>query len=614
MFLTAECERLRGFIDKLSQQRTANAISELSQTYRIEEHKFSAVFQGEVEAIKDSIDVFVSSFQVSNERFESVITVQEPPFSKEERELYNKSLEKMNAQVNELMNGINGRFATINSDTMVLKDSISQDFDRVLPFHRMDVEFLEKLFQCQSEARSKYKSLQFKNNQSEEDIHMAIKAVISFVDSDRDTPRKIEKLFEVVDLLRIAIIRRSQYLGILRSVFPTDPIALNLDVEAESAQKKQKAIRGHRSSVAVKPPPQVSLLAQIDQIGTEFVAQVTTCAANYYKRVKARKFDITRIDIQPTQKDCVKFMKKCWANIISDSAEIVDKSSERLRLQEMETVQIVRAATKTFFECVLSLYEASVLGSLRDVKTTFNQEMSGHQRSRRSNVKKLTPRLADVNREDAFSQVLKEEQLRAVDEQGLIQSYNTAVIDTELAGMKNFMSHLPAIVKTTLLLFDSFVMKDDLISGRVADAERQPLIHLMRDQARRQRGAEPIDEIRPFRHRNWPQLNLVMVPMEPFIAAPEGSHKGKRPGKGREKPVEEAVERTMKQKSLDTPLSRGVIVERNLCYDRYERDLGERMSAFKAEVEGLLANWKAQTENWRLSVLSLKPEVVFALL
>jgi hypothetical protein len=207
--------------------------------------------------------------------------------------------------------------------------------------------------------------------------------------------------------------------------------------------------------------------------------------------------------------------------------------------------------------------------------------------------------------------VLAEEQDRAVEEQGLIQSYNTAVIDTELVGMRNFMSHLSVIVKTTLLLFDSFVMKEDLTSGRVADAERQPLIHLIREHARQQRGTEPLDEIRPFRHRNWPQLNLVMVPMEPFVAAPEESHKAKRPGKGKDKPVEDVVERTMKQQSLDTQLSRGVIVERNWCYDTYEKDLGERMSASKAEVDGLLANWKAQVESWRLSVLSLKPEVVF---
>jgi hypothetical protein len=625
--IAARVETLRHFVPDLDGQGSSKALSELSQAFRSDQRRFNAYLVKEIDEMRMEIDAFTMGYRTANERFLELVAAQEPPFSKEEKEVCQKYFDRLNARVTERLNELTKLVDEADSQAASTRDAIEQDFEVRLPFHKADLEFLEALAQCEKNARNKFNSLRFKNKQNQDDVRVALDSVRAAQMAQTPPQRKINKLYEVMDLLRLQIIRRAKYIGILKHAFSTDPIAIDIDFvspepepepEAPDAKKKPKrssSTKNRDGSAQAEHIP--TLQNQVDLIGGEMMAEVNNAAQHYYKKQKARKFDITRAEIQPTQKECASYWKKQWGNIAAGTAEVVEISGEHLRLQVMESIKVIRSAVTTIFQCVTSFYEGATLASLEEARSAFQKEIATFGVSRAAIRERLTPQLADPNNRAAFAALLKEEETRVAAEAKVIAAYQGVIVDAEQLGMKNFVGHLPIVVRETLALLDMFLLEEDVVSGHVASPERATLTQMLKDQSRRQNGSEPFDELRPFRHRNWPRLDLVMAPMEallgpgsPIVAVV--SRKGRKPSTIRvSKSGVEPVDKTPQQTSLDTSLTRGAIVERNACYGHYETELQQRIGSFKAEVNGIGAEIKAQNLNWRRCVLSLKPGIVF---
>lgn len=176
--------------------------------------------------------------------------------------------------------------------------------------------------------------------------------------------------------------------------------------------------------------------------------------------------------------------------------------------------------------------------------------------------------------------------------------------------MKTFTGRLPMLVKSILALCDVFVMSDDLVNVPIQGVKRTTMRQMLKDQARRQ---EQLDKSRPFKRRTWPQFNLVMTPLVAYEQSKQVVTPSSTRMKGSQKhsTSNEAPDKTIQQSSLDTSLSRNIIIERARCYENYETDLGERIAEFERELDSRREQFKQQSVNWRSSVLALKPDWIF---
>ena len=637
--LMSDCNSLHQYVEKLKAQKTFRHLSMMTQSYRSEEKSFNTRFQKEIEQMFTEIQTLANNVAATNARFMAAVERRQPPFSKDERELCAKYLAKMNEQIDAAIENLNNLTRAAESETSALRKEVSEEFERLLPYHKMDLEFIEALGQCQVEARARYESLCFRNKQSENDVVLSLNHVKEAQTMNLPPQDLINKQFEVIDLFRLLVIRRSKFLGILKSNIPSDPILVNIDLtndedgkESPEERKKKLVARQRTKKLArnANSGSQVmrnhgpalelggSLRKQIDLIGADMIDQAKSIASNYYKKLKARKFEITRSEIESDQKKCLAAMKKQWGNIISNSDSIVQSSGEHLAQQIINSVQVVRDSVTVIFNSLDAYYDQYISETESDLFERFENELSVFSKKRETMKSKLTARLADPNNLPILQSLIRDEQARELEESQLISSFYSTLTEIENSSMRSFTSRLPIVVKATLKMFDAFVLGDDLVSCPVENAQRAPLAQMIKDQVRRLNGNEPFDPNRPFRIRHWPQLNTVMPAIESVLSemnkptSQTTSRRGRRTATQKTKPVAEQVpEKTDQQVSLDTGLSRAVIVERNRIYERYEQALSLRLAKLRTRHEELTQKSQQQNQNWRLCVLALRPDCVF---
>lgn len=629
--LLKNCQNLHQYVDKLSLEKSVQNLSILSQTYRMEEKSFNTRFQKEIEEIFSNIQALANSVHGANTRFMAAVQVQKPPFSEDENELCEKYLSKMNEETTTAITELTSITETAENETVASRNEISEEFERLLPYHRMDVEFLESLSKCQSEARTRYESLCFRNKQSENDLAASLNRLKDAQSLNLPPQELINKQFELIDLFRLLVIRRSKFLGILKSKIPSDPILVTMDFsndDNDGEDLKKKPIAKHRgklsrqnSTIRTQPALDLggSLRKQIDMIGTDMMNQVKSISSNYYKRLKARKFASTRLEIEPDQKACLAAMKKQWGNIVSNSASVIQASGECLTSQIMESVSVVRDSVRVIFDSLERHYSLYLSQCETQLSTRFESDMNAYAKKRETFKSKLTARLADANNLTILQSLVKDEEARALEESTLISTWYLSLIQLENSAMRGFTTHLSIAVKALLKIFDAFVISADLINCPMENCERLTMAQLLKDKFRRENGTEPFDHHRPFRIRTWPQLNVIMTAIEPFLtdstapASQATSRRGRRTTITPKKKPEQMQEpeKTVQQTSLDTGLSRAVIVEQNRVYEEYEKALMERLSSVTARRDELRETTKAQTENWRRCVLALRPEWIF---
>ena len=633
--LLKNCRSLHQYVDKLSLEKSVQNLSILSQTYRMEEKSFNTRFQKEMEEIFSNIQALANSVHGANTRFMAAVQVQKPPFSEDENELCEKYLSKMNEQITTAIAELTSITETAENETVASRNEISEEFERLLPYHRMDVEFLESLLKCQSEARARYESLCFRNKQSENDVAASLNRLKEAQSLNLPPQELINKQFEMIDLFRLLVIRRSKFLGILKSKIPSDPILVTMDFSSDDdgredmkkrpvpKQRSQKLNRQPSTSQTIRTQPVLdlggSLRKQIDMIGTDMMNQVKSISSNYYKKLKARKFASTRSEIEPDQKTCLAAMKKHWGNIVSNSTSVIQASGECLTAQIMESVSVVRESVRVIFDSLEMHYSQYLSKCETQLSTSFESDMNAYAKKRETFKSKLTARMADANNLSILQSLVKDEEARALEESTLISTWYSSLIQLENSAMRGFTNHLPIVVKALLKIFDAFVISADLINCPMENCERLTMAQLLKDKFRRENGTEPFDHHRPFRIRTWPQLSVIMPAIEPFLtdstapASQATSRRGRRANFTPKKKPEQVQEpeKTAQQTSLDTGLSRAVIVEQNRVYEEYEKALNERLSTVTARRDELRETTKAQTENWRRCVLALRPDWIF---
>jgi hypothetical protein len=183
--------------------------------------------------------------------------------------------------------------------------------------------------------------------------------------------------------------------------------------------------------------------------------------------------------------------------------------------------------------------------------------------------------------------------------------------------------------------------------GGVAEV-RRTMKEMIKNRERAARNPT-LNSDRPFREREWPSLKLVMAPLAEVQAKrTERTHESRSHGdktrrddeKGRtggrertrrsrdgrsridkatEKPGEEMMPAVS---SLETPIHRSVIIERNRAYASYEADLAKRIHDFSQYIQALGSEGEAFQHHWKEISVSLlgatrimvEPEVIVPVL
>jgi hypothetical protein len=206
--------------------------------------------------------------------------------------------------------------------------------------------------------------------------------------------------------------------------------------------------------------------------------------------------------------------------------------------------------------------------------------------------------------------LLADEADRAEAEAALVAQFQAAITDAEIRGMRQFVMHLPMLTAALLEMTDAFLVPDDLQPGPTVGVQRRTMKEMIKEKERRAAGSDPGG--RPFARREWPSLPLVMEPMA-AIAPPPGDQpaqvvketRGKKGAKGAAVPSD-AKEAMATNESLDTPLSRRLIVERNKSYEQYQEALARRLRDFATYVESLQTETEAFAAFWAKRVAALK--------
>ena len=636
--LKLKCESLHKMTEQLPDLKQTRNFNQMQSNFRIEDKKFATEYERFNESINMDIEKFIHSYNAVKERFSNTIS----DFSEDEKQYCESMNQKMDKQVEEVSAQLKQMLANINSEIEKTKTDITNEFEEVLPIHKSDVSIIESLNKSLNNAKAKYESLKFKNHQSEHEVSNALELLNSVTTgtsnpndyediNDLSPEAAINKQFETIDLVRLLIVKRAKYLGILKSKMSAEPILVNLDFsvradsdEQSNSKKKLTRQRSKKKTEGSSFPTSsdsvmdfdISINSQIKQIGKDLVEEMNTYLNPYYNGIKKRKIQITRPDdIPETQKECQNKILERWNEITEDSKEIISQSSETLTHQINESIRITRDTVTKIYQNVLIYFQSTTASGRAELQSDFEEKIKKLNEQRNQLKLRLVPQLSDSNKENEFKDLMKEEIEREIEEKKVIDSFNDSVMDYENNMMKTFLIHLPSITKYALSMFDNFVMNEDLVTFKVVNAERVSMKQMLLNMKRNE-GDKPFSENRPaFRMRKWPQLNAVMSSMDFMTAAqsPRINESTSRKIKKltTKKIMDAAVEKLPPLESLDTGLSRGAIVEEEKCYISYENALSERIENYREVVEQARAKSDELNKNWRVCSLKLQPNYIF---
>jgi hypothetical protein len=151
---------------------------------------------------------------------------------------------------------------------------------------------------------------------------------------------------------------------------------------------------------------------------------------------------------------------------------------------------------------------------------------------------------------------------------------------------------------------------------------------LIKDRERSQ-NKQPVSG-RSFHQREWPALRAVMEPLvrkQPPMsaAASDADSKGNTHGARKRKggtpapvvetpvPVGDADEMMPTAVSLETPLHRAVIIDRNREYAMYSQRLGKRIADLEAYLQALGSGTEQFSQFWASCVCGIQPSAQFSL-
>ena len=178
--LSADCEKLRRFIDLLIEQKVSRGFNQLQSQFKLEEKKFNAQLDKFTEIQNKDVEALMANYKFVNEKFADKIST----FSNDEKEYCNSITERMDAQVNTTFDQLKEQLDEDQKQIIEQRDSIITEFQNLFPIHQSDVIFIEHLNTSINQARQKYESLKFKNKQSEIEVTKSIENLTQLVESN----------------------------------------------------------------------------------------------------------------------------------------------------------------------------------------------------------------------------------------------------------------------------------------------------------------------------------------------------------------------------------------------------------------------------------------------
>jgi hypothetical protein len=271
----------------------------------------------------------------------------------------------------------------------------------------------------------------------------------------------------------------------------------------------------------------------------------------------------------------------------------------------------MRSTPASIYEVFSDFYLDLVNRHRADVQVKFDGDLRKSAQRRNDHKSKLGPKLVDSNRAAELDQLCSDERQRTEAELASIERFRTDVTDIEYRDMRLYSTRLPAMTALLFELFDAFPVAEDLVPGQTVSIQRKTMKDLLKDKERRTVGANDPNG-RPFHTREWPPLPIVMGPLLMYdVPKPEVQQvrKKKMVSKDLSQAKIEINVREMSARltSLDTPLNRGVIVERNRNYKNYQAALAKRLQEFQLYIDSLAAETDAFTSYWQNCIAVLWP-------
>jgi len=650
--LVAECEKLREFSKELVNQKSTSSFSVLGQNLHISE-KFllTHIEQHKLDHEKE-LKAFIDFTSASNERFIQTVILADNTYSQEERDMSNEYFSKMKIQIENIMSQLRDKAKATFTEVEEKHANVMEEYEQSLPNHKADVAFIESIALSQNEAKSKFETLLARNKIRSSEVEHSIKTIIENQNEEGDPQTVLLHQLELFDSLRVLLINRSTYLGLMKSELSSEPLTFLVNLSSETApfdpklsdtlsstdkkkgrpKSKQKPDSRTKSSNAKdntqsKKPNEIStelnisIQSQIEQIGNELINNVSRIATDYYNSFKTRKVPISRPNlIPPTQAELIEQSNSFWQKIIASSGSIIEDSCLKLRSQIINTVNIARDTSRIVYG-LFSRYYLDLVNSQRSaIQQNFDASYRETTEARQKNKMQLNPRLADKNNETLFNALLESEVTRSAQEAQIILSYQNEIVECEKHVMQLFCSQITSITSSLLSLFDRTAIIEDLKNGKIEGAERKTMKELLKEKKRQELGGS--EDGRPVRIRQWPGLPLIMEPMVlnnteasnvQMSSSRSASRKKKKKNERGTAPSESSTnnaDNTPQLSSFETVLHRSAIVERNKCYDDYEQLLKKRIDDFRQYTKSLIDDTNGFKTHWKQCVFSLKPELL----
>ena len=654
-----DAQTLHQFVEDLQTQKNSQTFQQLNQEFVIRVKNFNVKFSQQMEIQKKELDDFISSFKASNERFVNSLGGEEEIFSEEEHEMCLKFFERMDIQIDHIVDALNNREKSLKSEIEGKVKSITDEFNISFPHHKNDMILIDTMQAAQVEAKSKLDSLMFKNKQNEYDVNRAIENVTSSRSSLQDPQLAIEKEFETLENMRITILNRAKFLNILKSKFNFDPLPFHINLgneltdaertfsETPQATPKRTPVRARTSQVRTRPdsakkPSKRSVttevsseLAQtlngkIDIIGNELLLKINPTINEFYGSLKARKFQITRPDKLPqTANECLEQNRVKWNEAKLATKKIYEESCHSFRNQVVKAVEIAKSSIPYVYSLYLKYYTEMQKDKHDTIQKAFEEEYNKLNKAREKNRMILKSNIYDENNISQLEELINAEKERKNSEVDTIKSFNENMINSEVKSMQLFIGHLPVITHSFLQKFDQFVLPEDLLPDANAPplegTRRLTLKEMLKEKERRENN--PVnDPSRPFPQKSWILPNAVMLPLAQYIVRPndpaheKGSAKkaivrrkrtpdSKRDSRSNSTnsalDIGQGTEKLPPLNSLETSLHRNTIFEQNKCYDTYNTALSDRILKFKEYIAKLENKTQEFDNHWRECINTL---------
>jgi hypothetical protein len=327
-------------------------------------------------------------------------------------------------------------------------------------------------------------------------------------------------------------------------------------------------------------------------------------------------------------------MSKAWTEETKGYSPAMDQARIKYRFQVAQAYEVAKSAQIAVFKLFGQHFARKLATRKEEIDKDFADKLRDLTTERSGNDVKLAPRIADMNLNSDFESLMSKEADRTTREKNLIRAHKEMMLMCERESMAEYAGHMNMVVEALLRLFDQWVLFDDLVDGGGVAEVRKTTKEMMKDRERAAKNPA-LSADRPFHEREWPSLRLVMEPLADLVKTMEKPHesrthgertrrsddgeKGKGGGRdgrsrrtreGRSRTDRATVERPGEEmmppvSSLETPIHRSVIIERNRAYASYQADLTKRLEDFGKYVEALDKESDDFSRHWKDLSVSL---------